>query len=546
MTMTYEELFKQLCLVHVPFVTCVENFPPDKMALTDVETNRSWTYRELNRDINRLAHALQAEGLQKGDVVMTSLLNSAEAIIAMYATFKAGTIYSPINARLAQGEISYHLEDSASKVYIYDAELEDIAKQAVELGRHKPQRVLSTNELAGYMNGRPDGEPQMIEGITPFDECLRLYTSGTTGRAKGVPLTHLANYLCCFLVFAMDQWTPEYKILVLSPFFHRAGNNAGFMPALSIGAHVYAMKHFDPVAALDLVEREKINFIVGAPPMFAGMARAIRIRQAEGGKSWDTSSLRGVDTMGAPLGREIYLGMKELLCAKVYNSDGNTEAAWVIKQSPWAPDEKFATNPVMNGIPLPFHFVRVVKRYSDRKADPDDLVARNGEEEGEMIVKCPLQADHYHNKPDKTEESFRDGWFYTGDVVTWDQDGYFSIHGRSGDMILTGAENVYPEEVEAVLNEHPKVRDCIVVGAPDPEGILGQVVTAYVLPEDPSLTVEELDRFCREHPMLARFKRPRYYKFVDSIPYTATGKRVHYLVRDQVKKDIEEGQLQKI
>ncbi|MFZ5631513.1 MAG: class I adenylate-forming enzyme family protein [Bacillota bacterium] len=540
----FEQMFKELCLAHIPIVMCAENFPDGKMALTDLEAGRNWTYRELNRDINRLAHAFQGEGLEKGDVVMTSLLNSAESIIAIYAGFKAGVVSSPINFRLAVGEVAYHLEDSRPKIYIYDPEIESIVKKALEMSAHNPQRVLSTGELAGYMEGRPETEPENITGVTPFDECLRLYTSGTTGRAKGVPLSHFANYICCFMVVALDSWTPGHKILAFSPYFHRAGNNAGFMPALSIGAHVFTMKHFDPVAALNAIEKAGINFLVGAPPMFAAMSRVVRMKKGE--KSWDLSSLQAIDTMGAPLDRDTYLAMKETLCEKVYNSDGNTEAGWVIKQSPWAPAEKYETNPVMNGVPMPFHFVRVVKRYPDRKADPGDLVARDGVEKGEMIVRSPFQAVSYHNKPDKTAESFRDGWFYTGDAVTWDKDGYFMIHGRSGDMILTGAENVYPDEVEAILLEHPKVRDCVVVGVPDPDGILGSVIVAYIVPEDGSLTAAELDGFCREHPMLARFKRPRYYRITGEIPYTATGKRIRYVVRERARKDMEEGMFTKV
>ena len=540
----FEQMFKELCLAHIPIVMCAENFPDGKPALTDLEAGRNWTYRELNRDINRLAHAFQGEGLEKGDIVMTSMLNSAESIISAYAAFKAGMVGSPINFRLAAGEVAYHLEDSRPKIYIYEPEIESIVKKALEMSAHKPQRILSTGELAGYMEGRPETEPENITGVTPFDECLRLYTSGTTGRAKGVPLSHFANYICCFMVIALDNWTPEDKILAFSPYFHRAGNNAGFMPALAIGAHVFTMKHFDPVASLNAIEGSKISFLVGAPPMFAAMSRVVKMKKEE--KTWDLSSLQAIDTMGAPLDRETYLSIKETLCAKIYNSDGNTEAGWVIKQSPWAPAEKYETNPVMNGVPMPFHFVRVVKKYPDHKADPGDLVARDGVEKGEMIVRSPFQAVSYHNKPDKTAESFRGGWFYTGDAVTWDKDGYFMIHGRSGDMILTGAENVYPDEVEAILNEHPKVRDSIVAGVPDPDKILGSVIAAYVIPEDASLTAEELDRFCREHPMLARFKRPRYYKFVNEIPYTATGKRIHYMTRADAKKDMEEGKLTRV
>lgn len=541
--MSIEKNFNELALSHVPIVQCAENFPESKKALTDVETGRTWTYKELNKDINRLAHSFQEVQLVKGDVIMGSLLNGSEFILSMYAALKTGSVFSPINFRLPPGDLAYHLEDSKPKIYIYDSELEDIARDALRRSSHKPTMIISSGELENRSKDKPETDPPFPDDITPFDEALRLYTSGTTGKAKGVPLSHLANWLIVSLVCWQDQWFPVDRILALSPFFHRAGNNAGFMPALGCGAHVYTLKHFDPKAALDIIEKDRITFVMGAPPMFAGMISMMMQKKNEG-KKWDVSSLKGLDTMGAPLTRALYESMCENLTRNIFNSDGNSESGWDIKQSPWAPADKWSTTPVMNGIACPLHYVRVVKVYSEKKADPDDIVPRDGKTEGEMIVKCLFHDDHYHNKPERTEASFRNGWFYTGDVVTWDEDGYFSIRSRSGDMILSGAENIYPEEVEAVLNEHPKVEDSVVVGVPDE--MMGEKVGAYIRSNDPSITAEELDQYLVEHPKLARYKRPRYYKFIKDIPYTVTGKKIRYQLRDHIVEDLASGELKAV
>ena len=536
--MSIQDNFYELALSHVPFVQSAESYPDYKLAVTDIEAGKAWTFKEFNRDINKLAHAFQEVNFKKGDVVMASMLNGSDFILATYATFKTGAIFSPINFRIPEADVAYHIEDSQPKIYLYDEELKDIARPALERSRHKPQLVISTAEFGNLMKDKPETEPKILDGITPFDEALRLYTSGTTGKAKGVPLSHLANYMTYFLL-SVDGMDANTRFLDLSPYFHRAGGHP-FMACLGFGSHVFAMKHFDPRVALDTVEKEKITFIIGAPPMFAAMIMVMR-EGAKQGKKWDVSSLNGIDSMGAPLVRSLYQACKEMLTENIFNSDGNTETGWDIKQYPWAPSVKWAPTPVMNGISCPFHFVRVVKAYSDKKAEPDEIVPRDGKTEGEMIVKSLLQDDHYHNQPDQTAKAFYKGWYYTGDVVTWDKDGYFAIRSRTGDMILSGAENIYPEEVEAILNEHPKVADSVVVGVPDE--VMGEKVGAYVMPKDPSLTVEELDQYMAQHPTLARFKRPRYYKFIREVHYTATGKKIHYELRDQIKADLENGEL---
>jgi len=168
-------------------------------------------------------------------------------------------------------------------------------------------------------------------------------------------------------------------------------------------------------------------------------------------------------------------------------------------------------------------------------------VARDGTEIGEVIVRSVKSGYAYVNNPAEQAQRFRDGWLYTGDLATWDADEYVTIVGRKDDMIISGGENVHPAQVEEVLNEHPGIRDSAVVGLPDPRW--GELVVAYVVRLDGGLTAAECDKHCQAHPMLAGFKRPRAYRFVDSLPVTATGKKMHYKVREMAIADDAEGRL---
>jgi acyl-CoA synthetase (AMP-forming)/AMP-acid ligase II len=178
-----------------------------------------------------------------------------------------------------------------------------------------------------------------------------------------------------------------------------------------------------------------------------------------------------------------------------------------------------------------------VRIYDDGHADPDDHVAKDGSEVGEVIVRSVKSGYRYVGQPSEQAANFRDGWLYIGDLATWDEQEYVTIVGRKDDMIISGGENVHPVQVEAVLNEHPGIADAAVVGVPDPKW--GELVVAYVVPsgDGDGLTAEECERHCRSHPMLAPYKRPRAYRFVDALPMTATGKKVHYQVREQATAD---------
>jgi acyl-CoA synthetase (AMP-forming)/AMP-acid ligase II len=240
-------------------------------------------------------------------------------------------------------------------------------------------------------------------------------------------------------------------------------------------------------------------------------------------------------TMGAPLDREACLRYQELLTPRIFNGYGTTEAFW---------------NTFLRPADLPAHAgsagractdddVAVVRIHEDRLAEPHEHAAKDGSEIGEVIVRSVKAGYSYVNQPEEQRARFRDGWLYIGDLATWDEQEYVTIVGRKDDMIISGGENVHPIQVESVLGEHPGVADSAVVGLPDERW--GEIVVAYVVASEPTLDAAALDVHCREHPMLADFKRPRAYRFVGALPMTATGKKVHYRVREQAVADAEAG-----
>jgi len=533
--------FDELVQMHFPFEVIAETYP-NREAYVDVDSSRRFTYKELDAAMNKLANAFKADGVQPGDLVMCTLFNSVDLVLVNYAAWKVGAIFSPLNFRFAAGNVAHCLEDSEPKVYIYDENLADVTKQAIDISGFKPGVVISSKDLDSYSSKFPETKPANPEGVTAFHECARLYTSGTTGRPKGVPHYHADAYIAG-LTHSIGgmHWIPNDSLLSVAPYFHAAGNFPAYMPALMRGMRLVSVKQFDPIKVLDAVEAEKLTFLMGPPAAFIAMISAV-----EKGYDKDLSSLRGCMLMGAPITRETYRGLKNVLKVDVYNGDGTTEALYCHQLSPWDPAEKWeGATTAKNGCPLPGNLLRIVKIYPDKKANPDEVVPKDGKTIGEFIVKNIHFPGYYHNNPEETTAAFKDGWFYTGDSATWDKDGYNHLHGRGGDMILSGGENIYPEGLEAVLIEHPAVQDAMVIGMPDEKW--GQVVTAYVLlNKGQTIAPEELDAHLKGSPMVDAYARPRRYCFVDELPYTATGKKQRFVLRDRVVGDAKEGKVIKV
>lgn len=519
----------------------------NRPAMLDPHTGRSWTYGQLEADVQTTASMLAERGVGRGDRVVYQLMNTPEFAMLYLATQRLGAIGVPVNFRLAPGETAHLLKDSEPLVYIFagqDAanalqagQMSGLSPALLAIGDVDPELQADTGahaieSFSDAVAAAPNADVSLPEDFSIYEETTRLYTSGTTGMPKGVPLPSIVEVMSAHDVIMHFPITPFDRTLNMTPWFHRGGlYSGGPNPLFYAGGSVVPLRSFDPDTVLDWVEQYDITFLIGAPMTLEMLANA------QEAKPRDLSRLRGIVTMGAPLSRTAALRYQQVLNDRIFNGYGTTEAFWNTFLRPEDLPEHAGTA----GRACTDDDVAVVRLYEDRHAEPHEHVDRDGVEAGEVIMRSPKSGFSYANMPDKDEEKFHQGWLYPGDIATWDEGGYVTILGRKDDMIISGGENIHPVQVEEVLTEHPAVRDAVVVGVPDEHW--GQKVVGYVIADGDPVPVEELDRFCREHPSLANFKRPRAYRFVDEVPLTATGKKMHFQVAATAVDDNEAGLL---
>lgn len=507
-----------------------------KRALLCGETGREWTYAELNRDANKLANALLDDGVKKNDVVMYMLFNSPEFLFCYLAGHKTGAINCPINYRLAPGELALALEDSKPEIFVYDSWYADTVSQALTMSSWRPRRILCCGDAGvpgsvafnEYMASGSPENPVLKEPGHIYDETTRLYTSGTTNRAKAVPINSINEVFSAHDVIMHYPLNPEDRTLNLTPWFHRGGIHIGGpTPTLYIGGEVVAMREFKPRNALDLIKRAGVTYVTGVPSIFKLLARAQKAAPV------DLTSLRGLCSMGSPFSKAELLEYRGLFTPNILNGYGTTETFVNTYMRPYSPLEKCSST----GQACVDDEVRLIRPAADGFGDPDDLVPKDNDTIGEIIIKAPHKSTGcYVANPEMTAKKFHKNFHYTGDIGVWDEDGFITVLSRKDDMIICSGENIYPAQIEAAINENPKVAESAVVGIPDK--LHGQIAAAYVVPLEPELTVAELKAWCAAHPMLPPYKRPRSFELVDKLPHTAAGKLMHYKLREKARKNI--------
>ncbi len=516
----------------------------DRLAMIDPYSNRQWTYKELNNEVNRFANTLLEDGFESGDVAMVMTQNCPEFAFAYISTQKIHGVMSPVSFRLSAGELAHNLDDSKPKVIIFDNKRKDTVLQAVKASGLQPKRLIVTDGITDgevvsyhdYVDTASNREPAVAEPINIYEETTRLYTSGTTGRPKGVPLTSINEVLSAHDIMIHFPMSFRDVTLNTTPWFHRGGIHCGGpCPTFYAGGTLVVMNKFDAVNTLRYVSRYHITFVIGVPTVLEELA------DAQEKNDYDLSSLSGIITMGSPLERSACLRYQRVLTPNIYNGYGTTETLWNTFLRPFDLPKYAGTA----GASMVDDDVRVVKIYDDHKADPDDVVAMDSQEIGEVVICSPAKSPYmYFNNEKETSNKYNNGFIYTGDLATWDKNQYITILGRKDDMIISSGENIYPTEIEEVLNKHPKVKDCIVTSVPDK--VRGQMVTAYVVRAGHSLKPEDLDQFCKESPDIANFKRPRFYRFVEQIPRNATGKKLHVRIKAIAKDDLVNGLLYRV
>lgn len=517
-----------------------------KPAMIDPQQDRVWTYEELNKDVNRFANALKAKGVGKNDAVLYLLPNSPQFAISYIAPQKIGAINCPANFNLAAGETALLINHNKPKVFIYDFEYAQEMQKALALCVEKPEVIIMVDYehkctklpkghifFEDFMKDADDSNPPVDFEPHIYDEVTRLFTSGTTSLPKGVPLNNINEVLSAHDVIMHFPLNPTDITMNMTPWFHRGGlHSGGLTPTLYAGGAVVVLRSYNPRICLQYTEKYGVTFLIGVPAVLTSLAT----RQEK--HPVDLSKIKGIVTMGSPLERAQCIRFQETLTPNIFNGYGTTESFWNTFLRPYDLPDMSGTA----GRSCTDDDVRVVKAYEDRKAEPDEIVAKDGTEVGEIIIKSPSKSTMcYYNNPKVTKEKYYKGFLYTGDLGTWDDKEFVTVAGRKDDMIICSGENIYPPQIEEVLNMHPKVQESIVSSIPDKTR--GEVLVAYIIPEDNSLTVKEMIDYCADHPNLSKYKCPRYYRFVEELPHTATGKKQHYKIKEQAKKDFEAGLL---
>lgn len=481
---------------------------------------RQLDYAALEQRCARAARLLAGAGVTRGERVALLLGNRSATLELVFAAARLGAIAVPLNTRLAPPEIGELLADCRPAAFVHEHALGDVAARALAQSGRGVAFVLAVGGTPDrYEAALAAAEPlRAIAEVSPEDAMILMYTSGTTGLPKGALLPHrktLFNALNAQLFFEL---TRRDRVLVAVPLFHSFGLKILSLPALYAGASLVLQGSFDPAETWRTLARERITILGGVPTMFRALGDAFDAERP------DTRSLRFLFTAGAAIPVEqIHAFQRRGLVLK--QGFGQTETSILCCLD--ADDAVRKAGSV--GRPVLHAELRIVRSETLRLAPHQWLDCAPGET-GEIVVRGPIAMLGYWERPEATAETLREaGWLVTGDLGDFDAEGFVTLTGRSRDMFISGGENVYPRQVEAVYEQHPGVLEVAVVGVPDERW--GEVGCAYVVPRaGASLDPDSLRAFGRER--LASFKIPRSFVAVSELPRTASGKVQKFLLRE--------------
>ncbi|MDG2051673.1 MAG: AMP-binding protein [Myxococcota bacterium] len=492
---------------------------PTALALVDGDRRLSWA--DFESRVAATAGALEAMGIVRGDRVAFLLQNRTACLEVLLGAARLGAITLPMNARLSAPEIAYQLTDCRPRILVHETDFETTVEEALSRSDHQPDNRLRTggptDEFEAHLNaadGRSESAP-----VTPDDPVILMYTSGTTGKPKGALLPHrkvLYNSLNAGLDFGIRGTD---RVLVVAPLFHSLGLQILSLPVLYAGGSLFLQASFDPALVWSTVEQEQITYFGGVPAMHQRLYDTL-LTAAPG--QWKTESLRFIFTAGSAVSNHLIDGFRQrgLLLMQGY---GQTETSTLCCLGP----SDIARKPGSVGTPVFHGEVRVIA-LDTRDLSPQHWQDVQPEETGEVVVRGPITMLGYWENPEATAATFVQGWLCTGDLAQVDPDGFLTLVGRSREMFISGGENVYPAEVEAVCREHPQIREIAVVGQADRRW--GEVGRAHVLLEPgPPLSLPAFQAWARAR--LAPFKIPQDLVIEDSLPRTASGKVQKHLLR---------------
>jgi len=499
-------------LIYEMLQATADHLPNKPALICDEET---LTYGELRHRVLSLSYHLQKMGVQKGDRVALLFPNCIEMAVSYYACAAIGAIAVPLNNRLTGKDLIYILNDCGAGVLAVGYQFWDVSqairpdlilvKEFIYAG---PERKMEAHFFDDLL--RATASPAFPD-LDPEDTATIMYTSGTTGLPKGAMMTHRNIFTNARNCGAMLTYTEKDITLIVVPLFHVTGLNSQLVAFIYIGGTCVIMKAYKTAEMIQAIERHKITVLFNVPTMYVLMLINETL------KDTDISSLRMAAYGGAPMDRETIVALKERLGMDLYNAYGLTESSSLTTVLPACDAVRKAPS-----VGLPVTGVQV------KTLDPGGKETPPGEA-GELLIKGPNIVRGYFNQPEATRKSIVAGWLHTGDVARIDDEGYVFIVDRIKDMIVRGGENIYSNEVESVLNSHPKVLESAVV--PEPHHIFGEVVKAFVvLRPEAVATSEEIIEYCRR--TIADYKVPASVVFLDELPRNPGGKVVKNRLRE--------------
>jgi acyl-CoA synthetase (AMP-forming)/AMP-acid ligase II len=488
------------------------------------------TYARLYEEARRFGAALVAEGVEPGDRVGIWAFNSREWIVALLGLYQAGAVLVPVNTRFKGREAADILRRARARVLVTVTDFlgNDYARMLAGSGVDLPDLrtvVLARGETSGGGVGWDDflaraGGAGLAEvdrrraALGPEDVSDILFTSGTTGRPKGVLMTHARTLGVAADWVAMTGLAEGDRYAMVNPYFHMFGFKAGILASVTAGATMYPQPVLDVDAVLAQVAEERITVLPGAPTMYHA------ILEHPGRDRYDLSSLRVAVTGAADIPVELIRRIRdELPFSVIVAGYGLTEAGTASSTAPGDDPETIATT-----------VGRARPGFEIRLTDDSGGAPAQGEV-GEILLRGPTVMAGYLDEPEATAEVLsEDGWLRTGDLGRFDERGCLRIAGRAKDMFIVGGFNAYPAEIESMLLEHPAVREAAVIGVADER--LGQVGMAFIVPCGAAPSPDEVIAWCRER--MANYKVPRFVEFIGELPLTASGKVQKTVLEERV------------
>ncbi len=481
---------------------------------------RTITYEELNRQVDRLSYGLVRAGLRPGDICVLMMPNSIDWAIVYFALAKAGAVVLPVNFLYRVGELEHIFKDSGARAFIGHKDYLEHPRQVME---DLPKMDLRISHGGSHGQGFiPLEELFVDEGrFHPYptrddDTWAVIYTSGTTGHPKGAMLTHynLANN--AMTLAHMRSTDPHDVVFGVLPLFHIYGQTSVFNYSIYLGLTIQLWPHFSAEELFSAIEEEESSILIAVPTIFNRLAELADVRPPR------RSGLRFCVSGGASLPVEVLRRFEDRFHTTVYEGYGLTECSPVCVENPFGQK----TRPGSIGLAIPGFEARIVN-------DQDEDVSIGAV--GELIIRGPGVMKGYLNQPEATAETLRGGWLHTGDLARMDEERYIYIVDRKKEMIIRGGYNVYPREIEEILYTHPDVLEAAVVGVPHPD--LGEeVIAVVVLRQGACATPEELIQFVKGR--VAPYKYPRRIQLVKELPKSHTGKILRKILREEeIKKN---------